>query len=98
MNPSSWQPQLAEELSRLRQSHLYRDRIVTRQVAATHVQRNGRVLVNFASNDYLGLTHHPKALEAAVKATQEYGTRRGASPLVSAYGPAPQSAQRAIAR
>lgn len=35
---------------------------------------DGREVVMAGSNNYLGLTRHPKVVEAAVKATQEYGT------------------------
>ncbi|MCB9936528.1 MAG: pyridoxal phosphate-dependent aminotransferase family protein, partial [Planctomycetes bacterium] len=35
---------------------------------------DGREVVMAGSNNYLGLTRHPKVVEAAVKATKEYGT------------------------
>jgi len=36
---------------------------------------------NFASADYMGLSHHPSAKEAAIKALTEYGIGSGGSPL-----------------
>jgi glycine C-acetyltransferase len=36
---------------------------------------------NFGSADYLGLSHHPKAKEAAIKTLTEYGIGSGGSPL-----------------
>jgi len=42
----------------------------------------GRRLVNFSSNDYLGLANHPRLREAAAAALQEAGTGSGASRLV----------------
>jgi 8-amino-7-oxononanoate synthase len=40
----------------------------------THVTVNGRDLIMVGSNNYLGLTTHPKVREAAMKALREYGT------------------------
>jgi 8-amino-7-oxononanoate synthase len=40
-------------------------------------------LVDLAGNDYLGLSTHPDVIEAAVRATREYGAGAGASRLVS---------------
>ncbi len=46
-------------------------------------------LLNFASNDYLGLSRHPKLIEAACAATSKYGTGAGASRLLAAVDEAP---------
>lgn len=51
------------------------------------VQIDGRELLNLAGNDYLGLSQHPKLIEAAVQATQRYGVGSGASRLVSGTQP-----------
>ena len=40
----------------------------------TEVEIGGRHLIMVGSNNYLGLTHHPKVLEAAEKASRKYGT------------------------
>lgn len=47
------------------------------------VIRGGRRLVSFSCNDYLGLSRHPKVIEAAIAATRTYGTGAGASRLVA---------------
>ena len=48
----------------------------------TEVILNGERLVNFGSNDYLGLTSHPQLTQAAAAAAREYGAGSGASRLI----------------
>ncbi|RUO36531.1 aminotransferase class I/II-fold pyridoxal phosphate-dependent enzyme [Aliidiomarina sanyensis] len=52
--------------------------------AAAHMQRT------FASNDYLGLRHDPRVIEAFQRGLQQYGSGSGASPLVTGYSDAHQ--------
>ena len=40
----------------------------------TEVMINGKKVLMFGSNSYLGLTNHPKIKEAAIEATKKYGT------------------------
>lgn len=40
----------------------------------TEVMMSGHKVLMFGSNSYLGLTNHPKVIEAAVEATRKYGT------------------------
>ncbi len=74
---------LAEELADWAAAGLRRE---LRPVAATTGSRlvvEGQDLINFASNDYLGLIHHPELQEAAVQALRDWGSGSGASRLVS---------------
>jgi len=48
-----------------------------------HIYRDGRGLLDFSSNDYLGLADHPKLKEASKKAVEEFGTSSSASRLLS---------------
>ena len=68
---------LGTELDTLRQQGLYRHLRVLddRQQATAHF--DGRSVVNLSSNNYLGLTTHPKLIEAALKATEEFGVGSG---------------------
>jgi 8-amino-7-oxononanoate synthase len=77
-----------------------RTRRMRRPVAVldqTHLQVDGRRLVNFASNNYLGLTHHPRVIAAFQTAVQHYGVGSGAAPLVSGHTDAHESAESALA-
>ena len=96
MTTPNWEQHIADDIASLRQSHLHRRRQLTVPIDATHVERNGRRLVNFASNDYLGLTHHPAVIAAAQTAAVRDGAGSGAAPLISGYGPAHESAERSI--
>ena len=44
---------------------------------------DGREVINLASNNYLGLTTHPKLIEAAIEATRKYGVGSGAVRTIS---------------
>lgn len=46
------------------------------------VQLAGREVILLSSNDYLGLATHPDVVQAAVRATEQYGAGAGASRLV----------------
>jgi 8-amino-7-oxononanoate synthase len=86
-----------ERLARLAEQNLYRQRRLVRPVDATHIEVDGRTYTNFASNNYLGLSHHPRVIAAAADAAAREGAGAGASPLVTGYGPAHASAERRIA-
>lgn len=49
----------------------------------TEVIMNGKKVLMFGSNSYMGLTNHPKVIEAAVKATKKYGTGMAGSPFLN---------------
>jgi 8-amino-7-oxononanoate synthase len=72
-----------ELIADLKQRALYRRLRTLDEVDGTRVTRAGRSLVNFASNDYLGLTQHPKLKTAAADATQRFGAGTGASRLIT---------------
>jgi 8-amino-7-oxononanoate synthase len=57
----------------------------------------GREVVSFASNDYLGLTHHPAVQAAAIDAIERWGTGSGASRLIVGSRPVHHDLEDAIA-
>ena len=72
-----------ELIAELKQRSLYRQLRTIDAVNGTSVSRAGGPLVNFASNDYLGLTQHPKLKMAAADAAQRFGAGSGASRLIT---------------
>jgi len=66
-----------------------------------HLRRTRRVvhegLVNFCSNDYLGLAKHPAVVKAFQDAATKYGVGSGASHLVTGHGPEHEALEAALA-
>jgi len=62
------------------------------------LEHDGKTLLNFASNDYLGLAADHRVVEAGVAAAREFGWGPGASPLVAGWRPPHQELAEALAR
>jgi 8-amino-7-oxononanoate synthase len=78
----------ATELSELRQRSLLRKLREIETPPQPDVEFAGRRLVNFASNDYLGLATEPALRDAAKDAIDQYGVGAGSSRLISGtYSP-----------
>ena len=89
---------LADDLAQRRAAHQYRQRRCVRPIDSTHVELDGHTYVNFSSNNYLGLTHHPRLLAAGTRGLQQCGAGSGAAGLISGYSPVQASAERTLAR
>jgi 8-amino-7-oxononanoate synthase len=59
----------------------------THRIDSVWVEREGRRMISFSCNDYLGLSHHPVVKAAAVAAINLYGAGAGASRLVTGDHP-----------
>lgn len=64
-----------------------RQRVETQRLPGGYALSNGRRLVNFSDNDYLGLSFDPRLREAAEAALRDYGCGAGASRLVTGNHP-----------
>jgi glycine C-acetyltransferase len=72
-----------KELDGLREHGLYRRMLRAEGAQGSHLTLEGRDVLVLCSNNYLGLADHPALKEAAIRATERYGTGSGASRLVS---------------
>src|SRR3954452_5920059 len=69
---------LDDELAALRERHLYRPLRVMSSAQGPIVSIDDRRVVTLSSNDYLGLTHHPRMRRAAIEAVEHFGAGSGA--------------------
>ncbi len=74
--------ELSERLQDLREHGLYRELRRVDSPQSSRIEIQGRSLLNFSSNDYLGLANHPLLKEAAIQAVERYGAGSGASRLI----------------
>lgn len=72
----------ADQLQDLADRQLLRQLHAIPPLPSPHLEREGQPLLNFSSNDYLGLSQHPALVEAALRATRDYGTGATASRLI----------------
>jgi len=73
----------ARQLEALRARSLDRHLREISSPSGTIADLEGKRLINFSSNDYLGLANDPQLREAATKAIAEFGIGAGASRLIS---------------
>jgi len=79
-NPLSY---LTDQLNQWRQEGTYQRLRVLQSESAAESRFDGKTVINLASNNYLGLTTHPKLREAALEATRKYGVGSGAVRTIS---------------
>jgi 8-amino-7-oxononanoate synthase len=85
------------ELDRLETAGLRRAPVVVAPEGAGRAVRDGRAMLNFSSNDYLGLARHPALAERAAAYARAFGTGAGASRLVCGTMPAHEAVERKLA-
>ena len=73
------------QLSELAQADQLRTRRIVDGPQDASMVIDGKRVMSYASNDYLGLTNHPKVVEAAMRALKRYGLGAGASHMVSGH-------------
>src|SRR6188768_3297209 len=69
---------LEDEVAALKERHLYRALRVMSSAQGPIVSVDEKRLISLSSNDYLGLTHHPRLRDAALAAVRDFGVGSGA--------------------
>ena len=93
-NPYTW---LEQSLATIHRADWYRSVQTLHSRPGAVVQLEGRQVINFASNDYLGLAGDERLIQAAVAATEEFGTGSTGSRLLSGHRELHQELENAIA-
>jgi 8-amino-7-oxononanoate synthase len=87
-----------EKLAELERGHLRRSLADTERTDGIWTTRNGRRLLSFSCNDYLGLIQHPALKAAAIAAIDRHGVGAGASRLVTGNHPLYRELEARLAR
>jgi len=74
--------ELGQRLEGIREQGLLRELRRVDSAQTPRITVGGKTLLNFSSNDYLGLANHPALREAAIKAVEKFGAGSGAARLV----------------
>ena len=94
-DPYSW---LEKSLQTIHRADWYRRVQEIRGKPGAVIELEGKPVINFASNDYLGLAGDQRLIEAAVQATQELGTGSTGSRLLSGHRHLHWQLEKAIAK
>ncbi|MGL5058950.1 MAG: 8-amino-7-oxononanoate synthase [Microcoleus sp.] len=94
VDPYAW---VEKSLAAIHRADWYRSPVAIDSCPGPALQLAGRQLINFASNDYLGLAGDSRLIQAAVTATKEFGTGATGSRLLGGHRDLHRQLERAIA-
>ncbi|NEN90533.1 MAG: 8-amino-7-oxononanoate synthase, partial [Okeania sp. SIO3H1] len=94
-NPYNW---IEKSLSTIHKANWYRSVKTIESIPGATIKLEGKKLINFASNDYLGLAGDPRLIEAAIQATKEFGTGSTGSRLLTGHREIHQELELEIAK
>ena len=89
--------QLATDLKSIASKGLYRTRRVINSPQGIYLQLDGREVLNFCSNDYLGLANHPSVVRAFKSAVDQYGVGSGSAHLICGHSVAHHALEEELA-
>ena len=69
----SFVDRIGTEIEEIKSSGLYKQERIISSEQAAHIEANGKQVLNFCANNYLGLSSHPKTIEAAHEAIRRRG-------------------------
>lgn len=85
IKPDYGSQELEHSLKNITEQGLYRSRRVTENGQGILLEIDGRKLLNFCSNDYLGLAGHPDVVRAFQSAADRYGVGSGSAHLICGH-------------
>ncbi|HPE61574.1 MAG TPA: 8-amino-7-oxononanoate synthase [Thiolinea sp.] len=89
---------LHQLIQQRKQASLYRQpRTITSPQAPVRTLKDGKTLLSFCSNDYLGLANHPEVISSFQQAAGRWGVGSGAAHLVNGHTAAHQALEEALA-
>lgn len=80
--------QLAAQLADKKQQGLYRSRRIIDSAQGVDIIVDGKPVLNFCSNDYLGLANHPAVVKAFQQGAERYGVGSGSAHLICGHSSA----------
>jgi 8-amino-7-oxononanoate synthase len=93
-SPYDW---LNKSLETIHKANWYRREKTVTNLPGSILQLEGKTVINFASNDYLGLASDDRLIKSAIAATQEFGTGSTGSRLLSGHRSLHRQLEQAIA-
>ncbi|MDO4696123.1 MAG: 8-amino-7-oxononanoate synthase [Neisseria sp.] len=94
-----WQQHINQALDNRRQQQALRSRTARQSdTLPPLISHGGKTLLNFGSNDYLGLSRHPDIITAWQQALAEYGCGSTGSPLLCGHTEAHENLESELAR
>lgn len=88
---------LSDELEQRKAQHLYRFRRISDGPQQPEMIIDGKAVISFCSNDYLGLANHPQVKAAFITGIQRYGTGSGAAHLINGHSRAHHALEEELA-
>ena len=89
--------ELAGNLDSIARQGLYRSRRVIESPQNIYLHIDGREILNFCSNDYLGLANHPDVVKAFKSAVDRYGVGSGSAHLICGHSTAHHALEEELA-
>jgi 8-amino-7-oxononanoate synthase len=88
---------LRQTLEQRNSEHLYRSRRTVEGPQLPEMQIDGRSIISFCSNDYLGLASHPAVKSAFIAGVEKYGAGSGAAHLINGHSRAHHELEQELA-
>ena len=93
-----WLQDIPQQLAALDAAALRRTRRTVAPLQGARILVDGQPMLQFCSNDYLGLAQHPAMIEAACAGAQDFGVGSGGSPMVNGHSTANAALEEELAR